>query len=270
MKFLFLGDVVGRAGRRVVAGHLPEARERLGLDYVVANAENAAGGFGMTEKVCNQLYEAGVDVLTSGNHVWAKREIVPYIDEDARVLRPKNFPEGTPGDGFRVYDAPGGARVAVLNVMGRIFMDPLDDPFACVERAFEAAELGSAVDFFLVDFHAEATSEKMAMGHYCDGRASLVVGTHTHVPTADHMILPKGTAYLSDAGMCGDYDSVIGMAKDEPLRRFVTKIGAGPFVPAEGEATMCGVYVESDDRSGLARSIAPLRIGGCLAPAWPE
>jgi len=270
LKFLFLGDVVGRSGRRALAAHLPEARTRLGLDFVVANAENAAGGFGMTEKVCNELYDAGVDVLTSGNHVWAKREIVPYIDEDARVLRPKNYPDGTPGEGFRVYDAPGGARIAVLNVMGRVFMDPLDDPFACVDRAFEAADLGGAVDFFLVDFHAEATSEKMAMGHHCDGRASLVVGTHTHVPTADHQVLPGGTAYQTDIGMCGDYDSVIGMKKATSVERFVRKMPTARLEAADGKATLCATLVETDDETGLARHVAPVRIGGRLSQALPE
>ena len=269
MRVLFCGDVVGRAGRKVVVAQLPELRERLGLDFVVVNGENAAGGFGITGKICGEFYGAGVDVITSGNHIWAQREILDYIGGDPRLLRPQNYPAGVPGRGVGVFPVGDGRKAMVLNVMGRVFMEPLDDPFACVKAELAKVELGGTVDFILIDVHAEATSEKMAMGHFCDGRASLVVGSHSHVPTADSQLLPGGTAYQTDAGMCGDYDSVIGMEKDEPLRRFIMKVTDGRFAPALGEATLCAVYVETNDDSGLAVHVAPLRIGGRLAPHWP-
>ncbi|MCZ6744240.1 MAG: TIGR00282 family metallophosphoesterase [Alphaproteobacteria bacterium] len=269
MKVLFCGDVVGRSGREVLCARLPELRTELALDFVVANGENAAAGFGITDTICGEFYQAGVDVITTGNHVWAKRDIMSYIDGDPRLLRPHNYPARAPGRGSGIYSAGQGRKSMVINVMGRVFMDPLDDPFAAVETELAKVRLGGTVDFILVDVHAEATSEKMAMGHFCDGRASLVVGTHSHVPTADTLLLPNGTAYQSDAGMCGDYDSIIGMDKEEPLRRFVEKTPGGRFTPALGEATLCGVYVETDDESGLAVHVAPLRLGGRLAPAWP-
>jgi metallophosphoesterase (TIGR00282 family) len=253
----------------VLCSRLPDLRTELALDFVVVNGENAAAGFGITDAICKEFYEAGVDVITTGNHVWAKREIMSYIDGDPRLLRPQNFPARVPGRGTGTYTTDGGRKVMVINVMGRIFMDPLDDPFAAVDAELAKVRLGGTVDFILVDMHAEATSEKMAMGHFCDGRTSLVVGTHSHVPTADTQLMPKGTAYQSDAGMCGDYESIIGMEKEEPLRRFIEKVPGGRFMPALGEATLCGVYVESDDESGLAVHVAPLRLGGRLAPAWP-
>ncbi len=269
MRALFCGDVVGRAGRKVVVDHLPELRRKLALDFVVVNGENAAGGFGITDKICREFYAAGVDVITSGNHVWAQREIIDYIAGDERLLRPHNYPEGTPGRGVGTYAAGDGRRAMVLNVMGRVFMEPLDDPFACVDRLLASVDLGRTVDFVLVDVHGEATSEKMAMGHFCDGKVSLVVGSHSHVPTADAQVLPGGTAYQTDAGMCGDYDSVIGMEKTVPLQRFTRKIPEGRFTPALGEATLCAVFVETDENSGLAVRVAPLRLGGRLAPQWP-
>ena len=269
MRLLFLGDIVGRAGRSAVCDGLPGFRERLALDFVVANGENAAGGFGITAAICQELYAAGVDVITTGNHVWAQREIISYIDSDPRLLRPHNFPKGTPGRGAKVYDLAGGRKVLVINVLGRIFMDPLDDPFAAVEAELDKVRLGGTVAAILIDAHCEATSEKAALGVASDGRVSMVVGSHSHVPSADGRILPGGTAYQSDAGMCGDYDSIIGMEKDEPLGRFVRKMSGGRFTPALGEATVCGTYVETDDKSGLATFIAPLRHGGHLKPAWP-
>ena len=270
MKFLFIGDIVGRAGRQAVIDRMPEIRERLDLDFVVANGENAAGGFGITGDIANGLMQAGVDVITGGNHSWDQRDIVETIDDEPRIMRPANFPEGTPGSGVGLFMARGGERVAIVNVMGRIFMEPLDDPFRAVDAMLSDHPLRTVADFVLVDIHAEATSEKMAMGHFADGRASLVVGTHSHVPTADAMILPGGTAYQTDAGMCGDYDSVIGMDKEEPLRRFTTKIPGGRFTPAQGEATICGVCVETDPATGLARTVAPLRVGGKLKEIWPS
>jgi hypothetical protein len=269
MRMLFCGDLVGRSGREVVLEHLPRLRRELALDFVVVNGENAAAGFGITEKICAQLYAAGVDVITTGNHVWDQRETVGFIDRDPRLLRPQNYPPGTPGRGIGVYQTARGRRVVVLNLMGRLFMDPLDDPFAALERELSVHRLGETADAVIVDVHAEATSEKMAMGHLADGRASLVVGTHTHVPTADCQILPKGTAYQTDAGMCGDYDSVIGMEKTIPIARFVRKMPTERMAPAQGPATLCAVFVETDDQTGLARHAAPLRLGGRLGPHWP-
>ena len=269
MRILFCGDVVGRSGREAITRHLQHLRGQLGLDFIVVNGENAAGGVGITDEICKEIYAAGADVITTGNHVWDKREIIATIDRDPKLLRPQNFPKGTPGRGVGIYPA-GTKRVMVLNVMGRLFMDPLDDPFACVERELASQRLGGTVDAILIDFHAEATSEKMAMGHYVDGRVSLLVGTHTHVPTADHQVLPGGTAYMSDAGMCGDFDSVIGMEKSVPIQRFVRKMPTERLSAATGEATLCAVLLETDDASGLARSIRPLRLGGRLSQEMPD
>ncbi len=267
MKVLYLGDIVGRSGRDAVIARLGRLRHDLGLDFVVVNGENAAGGFGITASICAALYEAGADVIVTGNHVWDQRETRSFIDQDERLLRPANFPPGTPGRGVGLYRLGDGRQIVVAQVMGRVFMDPLDDPFAAAERILKHFSLGRETQFILLDIHGEASSEKMAMGHFCDGRATLVAGTHTHVPTADAQILPGGTAYQSDVGMCGDYDSVIGMEKSEPLQRFTRRMSSGRFQPALGEATICGVIVESDDDTGLARSIRPLRLGGRLSPA---
>lgn len=269
MRVLFLGDIVGRSGRTAVTTHLPGLRERLRLDFVVANGENAAAGFGMTAKTCTELFAAGVDVLTSGNHAWDQKEIMTVMATEPRILRPLNFPQGTPGRGAGVYTDAQGRTIAIMNVMGRIFMDPLDDPFAAVKTELDRVVLGRNVQFALIDIHCEATSEKMAMGHFADGKASAVVGTHSHVPTADCQILPGGTAYQTDAGMCGDYNSIIGMEKDEPLQRFTRKIATGRFTPALGEGTLCGFYIETDDGTGLARTVHPVRVGGRLQPALP-
>ena len=269
MKFLFCGDVVGRPGRDAVKKYVPELRRRFALDLVVVNAENAAAGRGLTERLCGEFYDCGVDVLTTGNHVWDQREIIPYIDRDPRLLRPANFPKRTPGAGWRLHPV-GAQSVLVINLMGRLFMEALDDPFARLEGLLGEFRLGVEVAAILVDFHAEASSEKMALGHFADGRVSAVFGTHCHVPTADWQILPGGTAYQTDAGMCGDYDSVIGMQKEPATLRFVTKMpGERPQV-AEGEATLCGIFLETDDDTGLARAVEPVRIGGRLAPHLPQ
>ncbi|MCP8940151.1 TIGR00282 family metallophosphoesterase [Alsobacter sp. SYSU M60028] len=269
MRLLFLGDVVGRPGRNAVVRRLPGLREAWKLDCVVINGENAAGGFGITEAICDELIEAGADVVTLGNHSFDQREALVFIERQPRLIRPANYPAGTPGRGAAIVEARNGARVLVLNVMGRIYMDALDDPFASVERALQDCPLGTACDAVLIDVHAEATSEKQAMGHFVDGRASLVVGTHTHVPTADWQILPGGTAYMTDAGMCGDYDSVLGMAKEEPVRRFLQKTPGPRMESASGEGTLSGVAVEVDDRTGLALAVAPVRLGPLLAEAAP-
>jgi metallophosphoesterase (TIGR00282 family) len=267
---LFLGDVVGRSGRAAVTEKLPGLRERYALDFVVLNGENAAGGFGITEPILIELLDAGVDVVTTGNHVFDQREALVFIERYDRLLRPINYPAGTPGKGAGLFKTKNGADVLVINAQGRVFMADLDDPFRAVERELEACQLKGGADAILIDFHAEATSEKEAMGYFVDGRASALIGTHTHVPTADEQVLPKGTAYISDAGMCGDFDSVLGMDKEEPLHRFLTKIPSSRFSPSHGEATLCGVAVDVDDASGLARAIAPLRLGGRLSQTEPQ
>jgi metallophosphoesterase (TIGR00282 family) len=271
MRLAFFGDVVGRSGRDGLADHLPGLRRRLALDFVVVNAENAASGFGITENTAKELYESGADCLTLGNHSWDQKEVLTYIVREPRLIRPANYPvlSDAPGRGSNLYETVNGRRVLVVNLLGRVHMDALDDPFAAVDRELEACPLGAAADAIIVDMHCEATSEKMAMGHFCDGRASLVVGTHTHVPTADAQILNGGTAYQTDAGACCDYDSVIGNQKEEPLRRFTTRISGGRYQPASGPATVCGVYVETDDRTGLAKRIEPIRIGGRLKETVP-
>ena len=269
MRILFIGDIIGRPGRDVVAQELPRLREQLGLDFVIVNGENLAGGFGITRAVANEMFGLGVDVVTSGNHWLDQREILSFIDHEDRVLRPRNYPEGTPGKGAGLYETRKGERVLVVNVMGRVFMDALDDPFAAVEKELSACPLGEGADAIVVDMHAEATSEKMGMGHFCDGRASLVVGTHSHVPTADAQIFPGGTAYQTDAGACADYDFVIGMEKFEPVQRFTKKMSTSRFTPATGPATLCGVFVETDAR-GYAARIEPVRVGGRLKQTVPE
>lgn len=271
MRILFFGDVVGRAGRDAVIRHMPDLREHLDPDLTVVNGENAAGGYGVTLKIAEEFFEAGIDVVTLGNHTWDQKELVGTIEQQPRVVRPLNYPEGTPGRGFVLLQARGGRKVLVINLLLRLFMEPMDDPFAAVDRVLKAHRLGAGgVDAILIDVHGEATSEKMIMGHFCDGRASLVVGTHSHVPTADHVVLPKGTAYQTDAGMCGDYDSAIGMKKEIAMAKMVRKLPTERLSPAEGEGTVCGCYVETDDKTGLALRIAPVRLGGRLSQSFPE
>lgn len=269
MRILFLGDLVGRSGRQVAIEQIPRLRKRWNIDLLVVNGENAAGGFGINEAIYNEVIAAGADAVTLGNHAFDQRETLVYIERAERLIRPANFPSGTPGRGAALIELHDGRRALVMNMMGRTYMEPLDDPFAVAERELSACPLGQACDAVFIDFHAEATSEKLSFGFFVDGRASVVVGTHTHVPTADHQILPGGTAYISDAGMCGDYDSVLGMDKEEPLRRFIRKIPSGRFEPANGPATLCGLAVETDDRTGLAVKIAPLRIGPRLENVEP-
>jgi len=267
MRILVCGDVVGKSGRQAIASRLPELRSHLELDFAIVNGENAAHGFGITDKICAGFYEAGADAITTGNHVWDQREIMNYIGGDAKLLRPMNYPDGTPGAGTGIYDTPDGRRVLVIHPMCRLFMDPLDDPFAAVEAVLAKHRLGDKIDAIIVDVHGEATSEKQAMGHFLDGRVSAVVGTHTHVPTADARILPGGTAFQTDIGMTGDYDSIIGMQKEAATARFITKLPQARLEPADGEATLCAVFIETDDATGLATRIEPLRAGGGLAEA---
>jgi len=269
MKILFLGDVMGRAGRKAIAERLPLMRKAWSLDFVVVNGENATGGMGLSSAHAQGLFEAGADVVTLGDHAFDQRDMLAGIESEKRILRPLNYAKAAPGVGARLFTAQNGKSVFVAQALGQVFMKrPFDDPFSALDAALKAAPLGQRADAVIVDFHAEVTSEKMAMGHWLDGRASLVVGTHTHVPTADARILAKGTAYLTDAGMCGDYNSVIGMEPVEPLRRFLTGMAKGRFTPATGEATLSGVYIETES-TGKATRIEPVRIGGLLAQQGP-
>jgi metallophosphoesterase (TIGR00282 family) len=270
LRILFIGDVVGRSGRDAIVEHLPKAIADWKIDLAIVNGENAAGGFGITEAIYNDFIDAGADAVTLGNHSWNQKEALVFIERAPRLVRPINYMPGTPGRGAALIETRNGQRALVINALGRLFMEPVDDPFAMIDREIEACPLRQAVDAIVVDFHCEATSEKQGAGHFCDGRVSLVVGTHTHIPTSDHQILPNGTAYMTDAGMTGDYDSIIGMQKAEPLRRFTTGIPSGRFEPATGVATMSGIAVETDDATGLAIRVAPVRIGGRLEPAVPS
>jgi len=270
VNLLFCGDVVGRSGRDAVVQHVPGLRKSLALDFVVVNGENAAHGFGITEKICNELFRAGVDVITGGNHTWDRAEILPYLDSERRLLRPVNYPAGTPGRGVGEYVDARGRKVLVINVMARLFMELLDDPFAALEQALpQGNPKATGYDAVIVDMHGEATSEKMAIGHVADGRASIVVGTHTHVPTADARVMKGGTAYQSDVGMCGDYDSVIGMEPRAAIRNFLRRFPKERLSPASGEGTLCALFVETDDGTGLARRAEPVRLGGCLSQNLP-
>ncbi len=270
MRLLFVGDVVGRSGRRAVVEQLPDLRAKYELDFVVVNGENCAGGFGITEKILQDLLDAGADVVTLGNHAFDQKEALVFIERTDRMLRPLNFPPGTPGKGRGLFKARNGANFLVINALGRVFMADVDCPFRAIDDELNACPLGEAADAILIDFHAEATSEKQALGHFVDGRASVLVGTHTHAPTADERIMPGGTAYMSDAGMTGDYQSVLGMEVDEPVNRFLTKISRQRFEPATGKATIAGLAVEIDDGSGLAKRVKAVRIGGVLAPSEPD
>ncbi|WP_024574177.1 MULTISPECIES: TIGR00282 family metallophosphoesterase [unclassified Afipia] len=270
MRILFVGDVVGRSGRVALNETLPGLIRDWKLDLVVVNGENAAGGFGITEAIYHEFLEAGADAITLGNHSWDQREALVFIDRAPRLIRPANFPPGTPGRGAALIDTRSGKRALVINAIGRVFMQPFDDPFAILDRELSACPLREAADAVLVDFHGEATSEKQSIGYFCDGRASIVVGTHTHVPTSDHRILPGGTAYMTDAGMTGDYESVIGMQKDEPLGRFLRGYPAGRFEAADGVGTLSGLAVETDDATGLATRVAAVRIGPLLERAVPD
>ena len=271
MRILFLGDVVGKPGRAVIAERLPGLIADHNIDFTIINGENSAHGFGITRGTFDELIDSGADAITTGNHVWDQKQALTLADAEDRFIRPANFPSGTPGRGSFLFEARNGARILVANVMAQLFMNPvLDDPFACADRLLDGMELGGAADAIVFDFHAEATSEAQCFGHHLDGRASLVVGTHTHIPTADHQILPGGTAYQSDAGMCGDYDSSIGMEKELPLARFVKKWSEGRMQVAPGPATMCGLCVDISDGTGLAERVGPVRLGGRLSETVPD
>jgi metallophosphoesterase (TIGR00282 family) len=261
---------MGRSGRTAVVEALPELRRSLALDFVVVNAENAAGGFGLTAQIAEDLFAAGADCITTGNHAFDQREEHQLYDDDKRVLRPANFQRSNPGRGAGLYMSREGHQVLVIQVQGQLFMGPCDQISAAIEREMEGIALGREADAVIIDVHGEATSEKYSVGHWLDGKVSLVVGSHTHVPTADTQILPGGTAYQTDAGMCGDYDSVIGMEKTGPVESFLTRMRGPRMQPAAGPATVCGVFVETDPRTGLALRAEPLRVGGRLAQVLPQ
>lgn len=264
MKILFLGDVMGRAGRQAIADHLPKMRDDYQADFVIVNGENASGGRGLTEAHAQLIFEAGADAITLGDHAFDQKTMFSFIEREARIIRPLNYGKGAPGRGHGIFETRRGKKILVAQALGQIFMRaPFANPFEAFDKLLKAYPLGGMMDAIFIDFHAEATSEKMAMGVHLDGRVSAVVGTHTHVPTADTMILAKGTAFQSDAGMCGDYYSVIGMNAEEPLRRFTTGMSQGRFEPATGEVSLCGVFVETDAK-GRAVHIEPLRRGGHL------
>ncbi|MFV1440998.1 MULTISPECIES: TIGR00282 family metallophosphoesterase [unclassified Phaeobacter] len=270
MRLLFLGDVMGRAGRKAISEHLPQMRKDWRLDFVVVNGENASNGMGLNGEHAKLLLDAGADCLTLGDHAFDQKDMLQAIEKEPRIIRPLNFAKNAPGRGYRLFNAPGGRKVLVVQALGQVFMKrAYDDPFGAVEAVLKSHPRGGLAQAVIVDMHCEATSEKMAMGHFCNGRASLVVGTHTHVPTGDAQILSEGTGYLTDAGMCGDYNSVIGMEKAEPMRRFLTGMPKNRFTPAEGPATLSGVFVETDDHTGAAKSIRMIRVGGLLEQATP-
>jgi 2',3'-cyclic-nucleotide 2'-phosphodiesterase len=269
MRLVFLGDVVGRAGRKAVVEAIPLLRRRYDLDFVIVNAENSAGGFGITEGIMEELAGAGADAVTLGNHAFDQKDALVFIERQPKLVRPLNFPKGTPGRGSGLYEARNGALVLVINALGRVFMHELDCPFRAIDNEVTACKLGRDANAIFVDFHAEATSEKQSLGHFLDGRVTAVVGTHTHSPTADHRVLPGGTAYMSDAGMCGDYHSVLGMQLGEPVNRFLTRIPRERFEPSLGPATVSGLAIDIDDKTGKALQVAPIRLGGVLSPAEP-
>lgn len=260
MKILFCGDVVGRGGREVVRRLVPKLRADYALDAVVVNVDNAAGGFGINGDSLRDLRDCGIDVMTGGDHVFDQKDAPSLLGQEPRLLRPHNFPPGVPGTGLRTYSLADGRTLAVLHLLGQVFhREYLDSPFTCAEAALRGLTLGGTVDAILVDMHAEATSEKMAMGHFLDGKVSLVVGSHTHVPTADARILPGGTGYMTDAGMCGDYNSIIGFEPAGPMQQFLLKYRKIRMEPAKSAPTLSGVIVELA-ANGLARTITPLQL----------
>ncbi|MCE3255384.1 MAG: YmdB family metallophosphoesterase [Rickettsiaceae bacterium] len=266
MKILFCGDLVGKSGRKAVEKFVPKLKAELGLDLVIANVDNASGGFGINKNTCDELIACGVDVMTGGDHIWDQRETLSFISSQTNLLRPLNFPKHTPGNGAIIFTAKSGKKILVIHLLGQVFIkNHLNCPFEAVEELLKNHQLSPGkIDAIIVDIHAEATSEKMAMGKFLDGKVSLVVGTHTHIPTNDFHIMRAGTAYQTDAGMCGDYDSVIGMQEGVPLKFFLTKRKMGRMEPGNGEATFCATLVETDDKTGLAKKIEAIKLDGVL------
>ncbi len=264
MKILFCGDVVGKSGRKVLSECLPKLKRQFALDMVIVNGENAAHGFGINPKIYAELCRVGADVITLGNHSFDKTDIFPILDSESNIIRPLNCPENTIGKGSCFFTTSAGVRVAVVQLLGHIFMRAVDDPFVAMTKWLSMYSRGKDYDVLIVDFHAEATAEKVGMGYFLDGKASLVVGTHTHIPTADARILPQKTAFMSDVGMCGDYHSIIGMVVESALSRFIDPENKKRLQPAENKGTFCAVYVEIDETSGEAVKIFPIRIGAIL------
>jgi hypothetical protein len=264
MKIIFIGDVYGRSGREALADHLPKLKECYQSDFVIVNGENAAHGHGITKQICQEFFDLGVDCITTGDHVWDQREIIAQITNEKRLLRPLNLPEGAPGFGALKAQTKNGQSILVMNLMGRTFMEPIECPFRRVDQELQGYKLGQNIDAIFIDIHAEATSEKMAFGHFVDGRVSAVIGTHTHIPTADAHIMEKGTAFQTDAGMSGDYNSVIGRRKDISIQGFLRKMPGEKPVPAGGKATLCGAVVTVDDKTGKSSSVESFRVGGVL------
>ncbi len=266
MRILFFGDVVGRSGRRQLFSKIDKIISKLKIDFTIVNAENSAHGFGINPSVSEKFFRYPIDVITTGDHIWDQMTIKPYLQEELRIIRPANYNKYNDGTGAKIFTARNGKRVLVINLLGTLFIDRenLDNPFVTISNILAKYKLGIDADAIFIDMHAEATSEKMSIANFVDGRVSAVVGTHTHIPTGDAHILPNGTAFQSDAGMCGDYDSSIGMKKEASIDRFFNTGLRNHLEPAEGEATICGVIVETDDKTGLAKSIEPLRIGGIL------
>lgn len=268
MRILYCGDVVGRPGRKVIAEKLPELRKALNLDFIIVNGENAAHGFGLTPKIYQEIKNAGADAVTLGNHTFDKKEIIPFLQEKNDIVRPANYPEGTPGEGAKIFTIADGRKIAVMQVLGTLYMHAVLNPFETLNGLLAQYRIGDNVQAVFVDIHCEATSEKVATGFYCDGRASLVAGTHTHIPTADAQILPNGTGFITDVGMCGTYRSVIGMTPETALSRFLPDKKSSPLQPANDKATLCAVFCETDDATGKAVKIFPVRAGGYLEESF--
>ena len=264
MKILICGDIVGKSGRKVIEKYVPNIVKKNKIDFVVVNGENSANGFGITKKICDELYSFGVDVITSGNHIWDQKEIIEHIERDKRLLRPCNYPSGTPGMGYGAYEIKNGLTIVVINVMCKLFMDPLEDPFRTVDEILNFLNKKINSPVILLDVHGESTSEKMAIAHFFDGRISAIFGTHTHIPTADLHILEKGTFYQTDLGMCGDYDSVIGMKKEFSIKKFTNKYVKSRLETASGEGTLCGTIIDIDEKNKLVRDFDQIILGGKL------
>ena len=265
MKFLILGDVVGLSGRNALKKNLIKIIKDNKIDFTIINGENSADdGKGITKSIAEEFFSHGVDVITSGNHIWDKKETVDYIGKEQRLLRPENFVQGTPGNGYGIYLAKNDKKVGVINLMGNVFMKKTDDVFVVAKKLKNKIVLRKNVDFLIIDFHGEITSEKMAIGHFFDGVSTAIVGTHTHVPTADTRILENGTAYQTDIGMCGDYNSVIGMNKENSMKKFLKDKNATNHFPAEGEGTLSGIIVDANDETGLAKKVTRILLGGNL------
>ncbi|MFT6332771.1 MAG: metallophosphoesterase (TIGR00282 family) [Lentimonas sp.] len=266
MKILFCGDIVGKSGRNVVEKYVPKLKDELKLDLIIANVDNASGGFGINKNTFDALEQVGVDIMTGGDHIWDQKDTISFINNHKNLLRPLNFPHDTPGSGASIFTTRNGKNILIIHLLGQVFIkNNLNCPFETIDKLLKSYKIGKNIDAIIVDMHAEATSEKMAMGKFLDGRVSAVVGSHTHIPTNDFHIMKKGTAYQTDTGMCGDYDSVIGMQEEVPIKSFLSKRRVGRMEPAKGDATFCAALIEIDDETGLAKKIEALKLDGVLA-----